>query len=281
MTAPRIDSHVHFWHYDPVEYPWIDDRMSTLQRDHLPGDVLAELRANGFDACVAIQARQDIAETQWLLDLATEHRFIAGVVGWIDLQAEDVGQQLAPLAGHPLLVGLRHIVQSEADGFLDRPAFRRGVAALERAGLAYDILIYARQLPEAIRFAAALPDQRFVLDHLGKPDITGKGFDRWRGDLDRIAALPNVWAKLSGLVTEADWGRWTRAELHQYVHAALAAFGPMRLMIGSDWPVCTLAGSYGAVMDVVVTAIADRPADERDAILGETARRFWNLEVRA
>jgi L-fucono-1,5-lactonase len=274
----RIDAHQHFWRYDAAEYEWIDDSMTPLRRDFLPDDLQREMRAAGFDASVAVQARQSVEETRWLLSLAEDHPFIAGVVGWIDLQSDTVDAQIDAVY-HPKLVGVRHVVQAEAGGFLARHQFRRGIAALGRHGLAYDILVYARQLAEAIDFAGALPDQRFVLDHLGKPDVRSGAFDAWRRDLDRLAALPNVWAKLSGLVTEADWRRWTRAELHRYVDAALDAFGADRLMIGSDWPVCTLAGTYKEVMDVVTTALARRSSAERDAVLGGTAARFWNLQV--
>jgi L-fucono-1,5-lactonase len=273
----RIDAHVHFWRYSAPEYGWIDGSMAPLRRDFLPEDAAREMRAAGVDGCVAVQARQTLGETRWLLELANEHPFIVGVVGWVDLRSADLDGELASIAAHPKLVGVRHIVQAEPDDFLSGGTFRRGVARLARHGLAYDILVYARQLPAAIDFASALPDQRLVLDHLGKPDIRGGGFDGWRRDLDRLAALPNVCAKLSGLVTEADWNRWTIEDLHRYVNAALDSFGPERLMIGSDWPVCTMAGAYGDVLDVVRTAIGSRPQAERDAVLGDTARRFWNL----
>ena len=275
----RVDAHVHFWRYSANEYGWIDDSMALLRRDFLPEDAAREMRAAGIDACVAVQVRQTLEETRWLLKLAGEHPFIAGVVGWVDLRADDLDAQLEGLTGHPKLVGIRHVVQAEPDDFLLGDAFRRGVARLARHGLAYDILVYARQLPATIDFAAALPDQRLVLDHLGKPDIRAGGFDGWRQDLDRLAAFPNVCAKLSGLVTEADWRHWTAEDLHRYINAALDSFGPERLMIGSDWPVCTLAGGYRDVLDVVRTAIAGRPPAERDAVLGRTAQRFWNLDV--
>lgn len=273
----RLDAHVHFWRYNPVEYEWIDDRLASLRRDFLPEDAAREMRASAIDACVAVQVRQTVEETRWLLALADRHPFIAGVVGWVDLRAPDLEAQLETLTAHPKLVGIRHIVQAEADDFLYRDAFRRGVSLLARHGLAYDILVYARQLPAAVAFAAALPDQRLVLDHLGKPDIRAGAFDSWRRDLDRMAALPNVCAKLSGLVTEADWRLWKVEDLHRYIHAALDRFGPERLMIGSDWPVCTVAAGYAAVIDVVGTALAGRTAAERNAVLGGTARRFWNL----
>lgn len=268
---------MHFWRYSREDYGWIDDSMSALRRDFLPADAAREMRAAGMDACVAVQARQTLEETRWLLELAGEHQFIAGVVGWVDLRADDLDARLEELSSYRKLVGLRHIVQAEPDDFLLRQDFRRGVAKLERHGFAYDILIHARQLPAAIDFAAALPAERLVLDHLGKPDIRGGGFDAWRRDLDRLAALPHVRAKLSGLVTEADWRRWTAEEIHRYVNAALDSFGAERLMIGSDWPVCTVAAGYRQVLDLVRSAIAQRTGAERAAIMGGTARAFWNL----
>ena len=275
--AVRIDAHVHFWRYNASEYDWIDDSMAALRRDFLPEHAAGEMRAAGIDACIVVQTRQTVEETRWLLALAEQHPFIAGVVGWADLRAADLDAHLEALSAHPKLVGIRHIVQAEPDDFLLGDAFQAGVARLARHGLAYDVLVYARQLRAAIDFAGALPDQRLVLDHLGKPDIRAGVFDSWRRDLDRLAALPNVCAKLSGLVTEADWRHWPVEDLHRYINAALDSFGPERLMIGSDWPVCTVAGGYGDVLEVVRTVIAGRPPGEREAVLGGTAQRFWNL----
>jgi L-fuconolactonase len=275
----NIDSHMHFWRYSRQEYGWIDETMRPLQRDFLPPDAAVVMREAGVDACVAVQARQTVEETRFLLELAARHQFIAGVVGWVDLRAADLDDQLAEMSSHRKLVGLRHIVQAEPDDFLRHEDVRRGVATLERYGFAYDMLIYARQLPAAIDFAAALPAARLVLDHLGKPDIRGGGFDAWRRDLDRLAKLPHVRAKLSGLVTEADWKAWTVEDIHRYVNAALDSFGAERLMIGSDWPVCTVAAAYSQVIDLVRSAIADRTASERAAIMGGTARTFWNLSL--
>jgi L-fuconolactonase len=253
--------------------------MTALRRDYMPPDARVEMEAAGIDACVAVQVRQTLEETGWLLALADEYPFIAGVVGWIDLQAPDVDAQIRSLRRHPKLVGVRHIVQAEPDGFMARPAFRRGIVYVEQSGLPYDILVYARQLPQAVELATAHPACRFLLDHLGKPDVRSGAFDAWNRDLKRMAALPNVFAKLSGLVTEADWGSWTPEALGRYVDAAFEHFGADRLMIGSDWPVCTLAGSYRDVMNVVLAALDRRSADEREAVLGGTARRFWNLAV--
>ena len=274
----RIDAHQHFWRYDAIEYGWIDATMAPLRRDFVPSDALTEMRACGFDACVAVQARQTEAETRWLLALADSHPFIAGVVGWVDLCAADVERRLAALA-HPKLVGIRHIAQAEPDGFLARADFRRGIAALTACDLPFDILVYARQLRQAIDFAAAFPAERFVLDHLGKPDISAGAIESWHRDLRELARLPNVWAKLSGLVTEADWRRWTPAILRPYLDAALDAFGSERLMIGSDWPVCRLAGTYGDVMSATIEALADCGEADREAVLGGSAQRFWNLPV--
>ena len=277
----RIDAHQHFWRYDAAEYGWIDNAMTGLKRDFLPADLRREMDAAGFDASVAVQARQTPEETQWLLALADAHPFVAGVVGWIDLRASDVEAELERVRAHPRLVGLRHIVQAEADDFLARPDVRRGVAALQRADVPYDLLVYARQLRAVVEFVDGFPRQRFVLDHLGKPDIRANGFESWKQNFAALARFPNVCCKLSGLVTEAHWDSWTPSQLRPYIDVALEAFGPERLMIGSDWPVCTLAGSYQRTMEVVVDAIGPLSPDERAEILGGTAQRFWNLSVPA
>ena len=278
--VPRVDAHQHFWRYDPAEYGWIDDSMAALRRDFLPHDLERVMKRAGVDACVAVQARQTLDETRWLLSLADAHAFIAGVVGWVDLQSPDVHRDLEALGRHPKLVGVRHIAQSEPDDrFVVRPRFLRGLARLEEFNLAYDILVYSRHLPVAAELAARLPRQRFVLDHLAKPDIRGRERQVWERDLRALAAQPNVWAKLSGLVTEADWTRWTPADIRPYLDVAFDCFGAERLMIGSDWPVCTVAGDYQRTMAVVTDYVARRPDHERDGVLGGNAIRFWNLRL--
>ncbi len=280
MTT-RIDSHQHFWKYDAREYGWIDERMRVLRRDFLPADLEPPMRAAGFDVCVAVQARQSLDETAWLLDLADRTPFVAGVVGWVDLCSPDARAQLQRLVKHPKLVGVRHIVQGEPDDrFMLRPDFGRGIAMLEELGLAYDILIYPRHLPVAVEFVRRFPKQRFVLDHLAKPEIARGEIRAWARGVRALAAAPNVQAKLSGLVTEADWKRWTADQLRPYLDVAFECFGPGRLMIGSDWPVCTLAGDYGRTMAVVTDYLQGRPVAEREAVLGGNAREFWNLEVK-
>lgn len=278
----RVDAHQHFWRYDPAAYGWIDDGMQGLRRDFMPGELQEEMAGAGVDACVAVQVRQSLEETRFLLDLAARHPFIAGVVGWVDLEADSVEAQLAAAARDPRLVGVRHIVQSEPDDrFLLRPAFCRGVARLARFDLTYDILIYPRHLPVAAEFVARFPDQRFVLDHLAKPEIRAARIDAWAGDLRRLASSANVWCKLSGLVTEADWQRWRPSDIEPYLDVAFDCFGADRLMAGSDWPVCTVAAGYSRTMAVVRDYVGRRPAAERDLVLGGTARRFWRLDARA
>jgi L-fuconolactonase len=276
----RIDTHQHFWQYSAAEYGWIDDSMAGLRRDFLPADAAREMARAGIDACIAVQARQSLEETRWLLSLADAHPHIAGVVGWFDLQSADVWAQLDRLVSHPKLVGVRHIVQGEADDrFLLRPAFRRGIAQLEAFGLSYDLLIYPRHLPVASEFVSQFERQRFVLDHLGKPDIRVGERGTWERDLRRLAEHPNVSAKLSGLVTEADWARWTPEQIRPYLDIAFDCFGAERLMIGSDWPVCTVAADYARTMAVVTDYLAALNDADRNAVLGGNAQRFWDLKL--
>jgi L-fuconolactonase len=279
----KIDSHQHFWRYSAEQYEWIDDSMRSLRRDFLPAEAKQQMARIGFGAGVAVQARQALEETSWLLSLSDAHPTIAGVVGWVDLQVEGVRGQLEQFAAHPKLVGVRHIVQSEPDDrFLLRPAFCRGIAMLQEFGLAYDLLIYHRHLPVAAEFVSRFAAQPFVLDHLAKPPIRAGdagSFDVWKRDLGRLAAFPNVMCKLSGLVTEADWQAWTPAQIRPYLDTALDCFGPSRLMIGSDWPVCTVAGNYDTTMAIVVDFVSQLSIDEQDAMLGGNAQRFWNLKT--
>ena len=274
----RVDAHQHFWHYNATEYAWIDQSMCALERDFLPGDLADELAEAGVEATIAVQVRQTLEETRWLLHLAGAHPFIAGVVGWVDLQADDVEVQLAHIATNPKLVGVRHIVQSEPDErFLLRPSFCRGIGMLRQVDLTYDILIYPRHLPVAIELVGKFPQQTFVLDHLAKPEIRARAIDGWARDLQNLSAAPNVWCKLSGLVTEADWQRWQPDDIWPYLDVAFDCFGASRLIAGSDWPVCTVAADYSQTMAIVSNYLERRPMQEREAVLGENARRLWKL----
>jgi L-fuconolactonase len=274
----RIDAHQHFWRYHRDEYPWMSPAMEALRRDFLPGDLGPELEAAGFDGTIAVQARQTLEETRWLLELADGHPFVRGVVGWVDLRSPDVDAQLARFAAHPKLVGVRHVVHDEPDdGFMARPDFRRGIARLRGHGLAYDLLVFPKHLPLAARLAEEFPDQAFVLDHVAKPLVREGRLSPWDEDLRRLAAFPNVSGKLSGLVTEARWGSWKAEDFRPYLDVVLAAFGPERLMIGSDWPVCTLSGAYGATMAIVVDYAGRLAPGERDAVLGGNALRLYGV----
>jgi L-fuconolactonase len=232
----------------------------------------------GIDACVAVQARQTLEETRWLLELADASPWIAGVVGWVDLQSEDAATQLERFAAHSKLVGVRHIAQSEPDPrFLLRPAFCRGLSLLEGLHLSYDILIYPRHLPAAIELVSRFPRQRFILDHLAKPEIRTGEIREWERGIRELAEAGNVWCKVSGLVTEADWTRWTAADVGPYLDVAFDCFGASRLLAGSDWPVCTVAADYGRTMSLLADYLERRPPSERDAVMGGNAARVWGL----
>ena len=276
----RIDAHQHFWIYNSPEYEWIDESMSVLRRNFLPADLAPELAAAGLQGSIAVQARQSLEETRWLLELADGSPNILGVVGWVDLCSPECRTQLKAFRKNPKLVGIRHIVQSEPDDrFLLRPDFLRGIAILEEFDLAYDILIYTKHLPVAAGFVERFPKHRFVLDHLAKPLIKKREIESWAAGIRRLAGFPNVFCKLSGLVTEADWRHWQPEDIIPYLDVALAAFGPSRLMIGSDWPVCLVASSYSRTLDVVKNYLQKHPAETRDAVLGGNARRFWRLNL--
>jgi len=274
----RIDAHQHFWKYSREEYPWIGAGMERLARDHLPADLAPLARAAGIGGSVAVQARQSLAETRWLLELAEADPFVVGVVGWVDLRSPAVGEELAALAGRPKLVGVRHVVQDEPDPrFLLGEAFVRGLEQLHQHGLAYDLLLYPPQLPAAVELAGRLPGQPFVLDHLAKPRVKTGEIEPWRRDVEALARRQNVCCKVSGLVTEAAWRRWRRADFTPYLEVVLAAFGPGRLLFGSDWPVCLLSGDYPDVVGIAEDFFSLLSAAEREAVFGGNAARFYGL----
>ena len=277
-----IDAHQHFWAYSRAEYPWIGPGMERLARDYLPADLEEVARPLGIDGSVAVQARQSLAESDWLLELAAANPFIKGVVGWVDLRSAAVADDLARLAAAPKFVGVRHVVQDEPNPrFLLGDDFVRGVRTLHQFGLAYDLLVFPHQLPAAVELAGLLPEQPFVLDHLGKPRIKAGEIDDWQADLRALARHENVCCKLSGMVTEADWAAWRPDDFTQYLNVALEALGPDRLMLGSDWPVCRLAAEYGEVIGVVEEAVSRLTPTEQAAIRGSTATRFYRLEPSA
>ena len=276
----RIDAHQHFWDYDPEAYGWIDERMTAIRRDFRPPELEPLLRSCGFEGSVAVQARQSLSETEYLLGLADRYPSIRGVVGWVDLCSSEAASQLERFRAHPRFVGVRHIVQDEPDDrFLLREDFLRGVALLEPLGLSYDILIYPKQLAAAIEFVERFPRHRLVVDHIAKPHIARRELEPWASSMRALARHENLYCKLSGMVTEADWASFDPEVFKPYLDVVFDAFGPRRLMIGSDWPVCTLAASYRDVMDVVLGYLESFSPNDRAAVLGETATAFYRLEA--
>ena len=274
-----IDTHVHFWQYDPVRDAWIDDTMGAIRRNFAPADLLRVSHGLSVEGFVAVQADPSLAETDFLLGLAAANPEIKGVVGWLDLCGPGLAAQLEQYTENPALKGLRHIVQAESAGFMDRPDFREGIGALHGYGLTYDILIYAPQLEEATRLVRDFPEQAFVLDHLGKPNVREGRFAEWKAGLEKLAEAPNCCCKLSGLVTEAYWERWTAQELRPYLETALACFGPERLLFGSDWPVCLMAGDYGQVLGLVRDFLSQLSPSEQALTLQANARKVYQLNV--
>lgn len=277
----KIDAHQHFWIYNSKEFAWIDDSMAVIQRNFLPQDLQPELNANSFGGSIVVQTRQTLEETHWLLQLAEHNPSILGVVGWADLRSSDLPPQLKTLARNPKLVGLRHVVQSEPDDrFLLQPNFLRGISTLEEFDLAYDILIYPKHLPVAVDFVQRFPRQRFVLDHLAKPPIKNRELDSWAKGIRALAASSNVFCKVSGLVTEADWQHWKPSNITPYLDVAFESFGPERLMIGSDWPVCLVAASYTRVTKIVADYIRPLSPESQAAVMGGNAARFYRISAR-
>jgi len=276
-----IDAHHHFWRYNPKEYDWIDDAMAVLRRDFLPLDLHQEIRAAAVDRVVSVQARQSLEETHWLLDLASRHEWIAGVVGWVPLTSSEIHTILQSLLASPhgkKLRAVRHVVQGESDPqFLARPEFNAGISTLKSANLIYDILIFERQLPVAIGFVDRHPHQIFVLDHVAKPKIREGVTEPWATQMRELAKRRNVYCKISGMVTEANWQKWSLPTLRPYLDVALDAFGPDRLMFGTDWPVCRVACEYGRWKQLVEEWARPLSAAEQRQIMGETAIRAYQL----
>jgi L-fuconolactonase len=276
----HIDSHQHFWRYNAARDGWITDEMAVLKRDFLPEDLMPVLHANQVAGCVAVQADQSEQETTFLLDLANRFAAIKGVVGWVDLRSPELPARLEYFSQFEKLCGFRHVVQSEPDDrYMLREDFVAGVASLRRFNFTYDILIYPKHLPAAIEFVERFPEQRFVIDHMAKPLIRAHRVLPWKDQIRTIAAKPNVYCKLSGLVTEADWLNWCDSDFTPYLDVVFDAFGPDRVMFGSDWPVCLLAGGYERVKKLVTNYIRGFPAEQQEKILGLNAINFYGLKV--
>jgi L-fuconolactonase len=275
---PRIDSHQHFWNYDPVAHNWINDDMEIIRQDFLPGDLKPILQEYGFNGCVAVQADQTETENHFLLEQAMNNDFIKGVVGWVDFKAANVKDRLAYYKKFDKLKGFRHILQGEADrAYMLNADFKNGIAKLKQFGYTYDILIYTDQLGFANEFAAAFPDQPFVIDHLAKPDVKNGNIDQWAKDMKTIAQNQNVSCKVSGMVTEADWKEWKYEDFEPYMDVVFEAFGTDRVMYGSDWPVCRVAATYGEMLSIPETYVAKLSETERSKFWGDNAAKFYKL----
>jgi L-fuconolactonase len=273
-----VDSHQHFWKYQPANHAWINEDMSAIRRDFLPADLKPIYDQNAIDGCVAVQVDQTESDNEFLLELAQQNSFIKGIVGWVDFRASNIAERLSYYSTVPLIKGFRHIVQGEADkNFLLGDDFCRGIARLQHHRFTYDILVYAHQLGQVADFVTKFPNQPFIIDHLAKPAIRDGSITEWAAQMKRIAKQQNVYCKMSGMVTEADWKKWSYSDLEPYMQTVMDAFGPHRLVYGSDWPVCLVAASYERQLGVVKQFIGKLSASEQSAIMGENAVRFYHL----
>lgn len=273
-----IDAHQHFWQYEPVKHEWIDDNMAVIRRDFLPSDLKEVYQENGIDGCIAVQADQTLKETDFLIDLSKENPFIKGVVGWVDLRSDNIQADLSKYGDVGIVKGFRHVVQGEPDpNFLLRKNFLRGISALKEFDFTYDILIFPHQLGAALEFVRKFPNQKFVIDHIAKPYIKDGFFDGWAVLMKEIAKSENVYCKISGMVTEADYNSWTPKQIEPYMDLVLDSFGTKRLMFGSDWPVCLVAANYKQVKSLVTTFIEPLSETEKEAIMGRNAITFYNI----
>ena len=273
----KVDTHVHFWQYDKNRDAWITDEMKILQEDYLPGKIKGTLERNGIDACVAVQADQSELETHYLIELAKSNSFIRGVVGWIDLRSPQLDKRLQYFSQYKIIKGWRHVVQGEPDDFLLNKNFQDGVRKAREYGYAYDILIYQRQLPAAIEFVKQFPEMKLVVDHCAKPDIAHKNIDQWAANMKTLAQHPNVYCKLSGLLTEARWKEWSPAEFYPYLDVVFDAFGTDRLMFGSDWPVMLLSGMYVQWKSMMEKFMEHFNTEDKEKVFGLNAIRFYGL----
>ena len=275
---PKIDAHQHFWIFDPVRDSWINDEMAVIQRDFLPADLEPVLQQNGIDGCVAVQADQSEIQNDFLLDLANYNDFVKGVVGWVDLRADNIEERLEYYSMFNLMKGFRHVLQGEADRALMLNAdFMNGIGKLNKHGFTYDILIFPDQLPYVSEFVEAFPDQQFVIDHIAKPYIKDKKIDDWAADMKKVAQHKNLHCKVSGMVTEADWQKHKPADFMPYMDVVFEAFGADRLMFGSDWPVCLVAADYTAMKGIVEQYTATLSVTEQENFWGRNAVKFYNL----
>ena len=274
-----IDAHQHFWKFDPVRDSWIDADMAVLQKDFLPNDLMLHLQENNFEGSVVVQSAQSEEENLFQLDNAARHNFIKGVVGWVDLQATNVEERLTYYSSFNMMKGFRHVLQGEQQrDLMLSPGFMNGISKLQQFGFTYDVLIFPDQLQYIPQLIALFPDQKFVIDHLAKPAIRDKNIQDWKKGIEAIALYENVYCKISGMVTEADWQHWKQEDFIPYLDVVVNAFGKKRIMYGSDWPVCNVAGGYEKMFSIVKKYFSFFSDEEQQMFFGENAIRFYNLD---
>ena len=282
MTAGLIDSHQHFWQVGRFAYPWMTPEVEVLYQDYLPPAVEPILKRCAVENTILVQASNSLEETRWLLSLADQYPFIAGVVGWVDLTGKDVGRQLDEFVMHAKFKGVRHLVESEpADDWLIQPSVLEGMRALAAYGVSYDLLVHTRHLKYAKILAESCPELRLVIDHMAKPPIARQELAEWAHEIKELAAYSNVWCKLSGLVTEANWADWSGEDLKPFVDTVVDYFGPQRMMFGSDWPVCLLAASYDRVLEAFQWLLAELSNEDRERIFSKNATEFYRIQQQA
>ncbi|RXG11936.1 L-fuconolactonase [Leeuwenhoekiella aestuarii] len=273
-----IDTHQHFWQYNPVKHDWIDEEMAVIRHDFMPQDLQPVYEEHDVTGCIAVQADQTLDENTFLLNLADEYNFIKGVIGWVDFQSDSVQQDLDYYAEMPLMKGYRHVVQAETDpSFLLRKSFLSGISKLKDTGAVYEILVFAHQLPAVLEFVKLFPEQQFVIDHIAKPNIKEGYIDSWALLMRAIASYENVSCKVSGMITEADYKTWKTIDLMPYMNVVFEAFGPDRIIYGSDWPVCLAAGSYSQVLNVAKAFAGQLSKDERELFFYKNAQRIYTI----
>ncbi len=274
----KIDAHHHLWEFNTTDYGWMDDSMKILKKNYFPVDLVSELQENGLEGTVVVQARQKYDETSWLLKLAEENEFIKAVVGWVDLRSPDLEREMEPFVNHPYLKGVRHVIHDEPDlDFMLGSSFMKGLKYIEKYGLTYDLLLFPQHLPNAIKLVNKFPSLQFVVDHIAKPRIAEGLLEPWAADIMKLASFSNVCCKISGMVTEADHASWKYEDMVPYLDVVTEAFSTKRLMIGSDWPVCLLAGSYSEVLSISEKYFDSFSEDEKDEVFYRNAKDFYRI----
>lgn len=276
----KVDAHIHFWQYEKEQHAWITREMKALRHDHLPEHIQTSLRRNGIDACIAVESSASELDTHFLVELARTHTMIQGVVGWVDLLAENLEERLAYFSQYPIIKGWRYRLEDREDGFLKDPRLRKGLSLLQANNYRFDLFVGHRQLKETIGLVSDFPEIVFILDHAGKPDIRNRDLQSWSALIRELAQSQNLYCKLSGLLTLAQWKDWSAAEFYPYLDVLFKHFGTQRLLFGSDWPILTLSGIYVQWISLLEKYMENLSTEEREAVMGGNAEREYGLRER-